>query len=228
MTDIGTLGGAFAFAHAMNGIGQVVGRSDLRGDETMHAFLWSRGKMVDLGTLGDAISVPSAINDLGAVVGFLIAADRIGGFLWRNGVMTDLGTLPGTTCTFPHHINNKGQVVGDSGDCNGNDSTVWLWQNGVGFVDLNSFVPPESDMHLLEAQFIDDRGEIVGIGSFPNGDEHVFALIPQGSGSYSAASSVVATEGVKATYAAPSAAKLAELRARLENRAHGWGVRLTK
>ena len=236
MTDIGTLGGVFAFADEMNSVGQVVGRADLRGDGAMHAFLWSRGKMTDLGTIGDAVSAPSGINDLGAVVGFLVGADRIGGFLWRNGVMTDLGTLPGTTCTFPHHINNKGQVVGDSDDCNfGVGGTVWLWQAGAGFLDLNTLVPPESDMHLLEAQFIDDRGEIVGVGSFPNGDMHVFALIPQRSGSISAsaftASGDVAADGATATYAAPvnmSPAKLTELHARLANRPHGWGGRLTQ
>jgi len=182
MTDIGTLGGVFAEANAMNSLGQVVGASNLRGDTTFHAFLWSQGHMVDLGVLKDrTISVASAINDLGAVVGWS-CSQSLGcdGFLWRDGVMTDLGTL-GTTCTSPKFINNKGQVVGDN--CADHGGTVWLWQDGVGFIDLNTLVPPGSDMHLFEAAFFDDSGEILGFGQLPNGDVHAFALTPTGIGS---------------------------------------------
>jgi len=233
MTDIGTLGGVFAEANAMNSLGQVAGDSDLRGGAAFHAFRWSQGKMVDLGTVGDASSAASAINDLGAVVGFLISANgSIDGFLWRNGTMIALGGLPGFPCNYPHRINNKGQVVGDSDDCNGNGKSAWLWQKGVGLVDLNTLVPPGSDMHLAEASFIDDNGEILGNGMVPNGDFHAFVLIPTGTGSaaMAAASSDVDAGDAEATHTAPenmTPAKMAELRARLSNRAHGWGSRAT-
>jgi hypothetical protein len=39
MTDLGTLGGSFSFASAINERGQVVGASDTAADES-HAILW--------------------------------------------------------------------------------------------------------------------------------------------------------------------------------------------
>jgi hypothetical protein len=46
-------------------------------------------------------------------------------------------------------------------------------------VDLNTLVPPGSKMHLVEAEYINDRGEIAGFGVLPNGDGHAFLLIPR-------------------------------------------------
>jgi probable HAF family extracellular repeat protein len=41
MTDLGTLGGDFSSADAINPAGQVVGRSGTRADQ-IHATLWTR------------------------------------------------------------------------------------------------------------------------------------------------------------------------------------------
>ena len=50
--DLGTLGGVFSSASAINANGQVVGGSQT-ADGTYHAFSWTAaGGMVDLGTLG--------------------------------------------------------------------------------------------------------------------------------------------------------------------------------
>jgi hypothetical protein len=48
-------------------------------------------------------------------------------------------------------------------------------------VDLNAFVPPGSELTLNEAVFINDRGEISGFGTLPNGDFHGFVMIPCGA-----------------------------------------------
>ena len=81
MTDLGNLGGDGRFggnhACAINNRGQVVGHSDLTGDTTFHAYLWTRETgMRDLGTLqGDFASLAIGINDRGEVVGASLAAN---------------------------------------------------------------------------------------------------------------------------------------------------------
>ena len=64
-----------------------------------------------------------AINDRGQVVGWsqTKAKDKYGepiahAFLWQNGRMRDLGTLPGESNSGATAINERGQVVGSSGD----------------------------------------------------------------------------------------------------------------
>ena len=72
--DLGTLGGTFSGASALNVRGQVVGVSATAAGE-LHAFSWTkRGGMTDLGTLGGADSNAGAVNVRGQVVG--ISSDR--------------------------------------------------------------------------------------------------------------------------------------------------------
>ena len=185
MQDLGTLGGNFAGAGAINNRGQVVGTSSLAGDETAHPFLWQSGKMADLGTLGGSYGVGEWISDAGDVIGFgprpgddvLIYA-----FLWRNGIMTDLGTVEGDNSSNAFGINNKGQVVGQSWFFDGENVTqfhAFLWEKGGPMVDLNTLVSPASNLNLFEADFINDRGEIVARGFTEEGDVHTAILTPQ-------------------------------------------------
>jgi probable HAF family extracellular repeat protein len=74
MHDLGTLGGTQSAAYAINDSGQITGWSDLAGDLTHHAFLYTGtpgrgGVMHDLGTLGGTISRAYAINARGQVLG---------------------------------------------------------------------------------------------------------------------------------------------------------------
>ena len=117
--DLGNLGGSFNNAgFAINEVEQVVGASDLPGDQYQHAFLWQSGLMRDLGTLpGDVVSAAVAINNRGLITG--VSQDANGNdraFLWESGVMTDLNTLiPANSPLYLLHcfqINSAGEIVG--------------------------------------------------------------------------------------------------------------------
>jgi probable HAF family extracellular repeat protein len=117
--DLGNLGGRINNAgFAINESEQVVGASDLAGDQFQHAFLWQHGVISDLGTLpGDVVSAASGINNRAQVTGASIdSAGNLRAFLWQNGVMTDLNSLipPNSPLYLMHacSINSRGQIVG--------------------------------------------------------------------------------------------------------------------
>jgi len=180
MRDLGTLGGTVSFdgTSGINSQGEVIGTSGLVGDQKAHPYLWDGHRLRDLGTFGGDNGEAFHLNDAGQVVG---RADVPGSaahhaFAWARGVMTDLGVLPGATCSTAYSNNALGQVVGASAIC-GNPARAFLWDHGS-IVDLNTLVAP-SDLTLDFAGTINDRGEIVGNAVLPNGDTHMFLLIPR-------------------------------------------------
>ncbi len=48
-------------------------------------------------------------------------------------------------------------------------------------IDLNAFVPPDSDLTITDGHTINDSGEITASGMLPNGDFHAILLFPCGS-----------------------------------------------
>jgi len=183
MTDLGTLGGTCASATTINNHGQVVGNSNLPGDEILHPFLWDRGKLIDLGTFGGTFGVANWLNDAGQVTGVASTEgdQEFHAYFWQNGVMTDIGTIKDDVCSIPHFMNSSGQVVGTSG-CTEEGFEVhgFMWQPGGSIIDLNDFVPPGSDLRVTDGETINNRGEIAGSGMLPNGDFHSIVLIPCG------------------------------------------------
>jgi probable HAF family extracellular repeat protein len=180
MTDLGTLGGTIGFPNWLNSRGQVVGTSNLAGDTTHHGFLWDRGTLTDLGTLGGDDSEANWISDSGFVVG---RADVPGSqshhaFLWKNGVMTDLGVVDSFPCSTAFSVNSNGQVVGETGICGQGGGPSFFSEHGGPMVDVNTLVLPGSDIEVVDAFQINDRGEIAGGGLLPNGDIHAVLLVP--------------------------------------------------
>lgn len=184
MVDLGTLGGTIGLANAMNDRGQVVGDSNLAGDLTSHPFLWDRGVLTDLGTFGGDNGRAIRLNDAGEVVGEadLPGSENHHAFLWRNRIMTDLGTLGSTS--FAEWVNSKSQVVGRSriGDPTSDLQHAFLWNRGGPMIDLNTFVPLGSDLTLIDATVINERGEIAAQAMLANGDQRAVLLIPCGEG----------------------------------------------
>ncbi len=168
MTDLGE-GAAAAISDA----GQIVGTlsfTEARSNgytSATHAALWDRGKRRDLGSLPEwTFSAATAINAQGAVVGDCyngMEQEPSEAFLWRAGRMRDLG--PGRALAIA-----GGQIVGVSG------GRAVLWQRG-GLCDLNSCLRGAPGWVLTSADGINDRGQIVGVGT-RHGQSRAFLLTP--------------------------------------------------
>ena len=170
MLDLGTLGGSVGFPNGLNNRAQVVGQSNLTGDLIFHPFLWTNpGPMQDLGTFGGSNGFAIGINDVGKVIGQADLSRDQGfhAFVWQNGSMADLGTLKSDRFSAAQGINSHGQIVGkscrDQCDYHLNERAV-LWEGGS-IINLNDAIPPHSALKLNIAFAINDRGEIVGVGS---------------------------------------------------------------
>ena len=180
MVDIGTLGGTFGAPNWMNNRGQVVGYSNVAGDQNSHPFRWDKeAGLKDLGLLpGGMFGGANAINDEGEIVGGSDATGFFHAVLWKHGAIIDLGTVAGDTCSAANWINSQGQIVGfASADCF-NEDHAGLSENGGPLVDLQTLVLPGSGVTLTNALFINDRGEIAGRGVLSNGDQRAILLIP--------------------------------------------------
>jgi probable HAF family extracellular repeat protein len=132
-TNLGNLGGtAWNTPMAINSRGDIVGFSDLTGDDNganpnFQGFLWIQpGPMQNLKALsGDALSEALGINNQRQVVGTSIDADgNQHAFIWQNGQLTNLNTLiQGNSSLYlqaAQDINDSGVIVGQGcvpGNC---------------------------------------------------------------------------------------------------------------
>jgi probable HAF family extracellular repeat protein len=114
----------------MNDSGEVVGGSQLKGDNQYDAFLWD-GKMHDLGALGSSnCAYAFSINSQRQVVGN--SGSNCGSaFLWEDGgPMVDLSTLvspkPDFTSLGVININERGEIAGFAINAEGEGRAVQL------------------------------------------------------------------------------------------------------
>ena len=191
MRDLGTLGGTQSLTNWLNNSGEVVGQDDIAGDQAFHPFLWDGQQLRDLGTLGGDFGGANHVNDAGDVTGWatLPGNSTAHAFLWKGGVMTDLTGAGSSQCTVAEAINNRDQVVGNTCD----EQDALLWTGGKQY-DLNSVVTP-SGVHLTAADWINDHGQIVAVGTLPDGSQHVFLLTPTNNALGAASASVSRQSG---------------------------------
>jgi len=181
MQDVGTLGGVFTGMTYLNDRGEVFGSSDLADDLEAHAYVWSlqRG-ITDLGVLGGTFSNANWANNYGDIVGGSTTAnnDAFHAVRWRNGVIEDLGTGP-NTCSNAFQVNERGEIAGQGFNCdNSGVPHALLWERDGPALDLNDFLPPNSNLLLAETHFINDRGQIVAVALLPDGSPHIAILVP--------------------------------------------------
>ncbi|MGO9239910.1 MAG: IPT/TIG domain-containing protein [Bryobacteraceae bacterium] len=173
ITSLGTLGGYFSYARAINDSGQIVGDSSTIASSDDIFSYTTLGGMVDLGLLGGNLGpngVATAINGAGQIVGYAWAKNGEGfhAFLYSNGVFTDLGTLGGPD-SFAYGINSSGQIVGYSYLVDGSEHAFSYTKSG-GMTDLGTLGGADS-----AAVGINDSGEIVGSSEVSGGNTHAFS-----------------------------------------------------
>ncbi len=178
MRDIGSFGGTCTIAADLNSQGRIVGGSALPGDTTTHPFVWdSATGITDLmGSSSGDYGLAGAINNQGVVVGGACAGpchavrwQKTDGKWQQSG----LGTIGGFS--FAVAINGPGQVVGNAGS---SGTSPFLWQAGGPMVGLNTLIPTNSGLQIVEAHQINDLGEIAVSAVDVNGNNHAVLLIP--------------------------------------------------
>jgi probable HAF family extracellular repeat protein len=173
------------FVQGLNDQGQAVGSSGTCSNIATHAVLWENGTAVQLPDLGRDGNDAYAVNEHGQAVGYVSTADgsTIVASLWQNGArgaVTNLGILPGDGAAFATGINNRGQVVGSTFNSAG-WSRGFIWQDDV-MTDLNSLISADSNLFIIAASNINQRGQISGMATVLSGPDkgkiHAILLTP--------------------------------------------------
>lgn len=171
ITDLGALSrGKNSTGAAINGLGQVVGRSEVvtSAGTRQHAFLWTRSAgMRDLGTFPGGIDQPvfaswaDSINSLGHIGGgSWIDLERDDAFVWtKSGGMQGLGAVGvGSSATG---INDRGQVAVTAGPSPAPPRAL-LWSKKGGLLELGTLPGGVASY----ANGINNLGQVVGSSNF--------------------------------------------------------------
>jgi probable HAF family extracellular repeat protein len=207
--NLGTLGGPDSAGAATNLFNLSVVDSETailsRQGEDVCAFgtnlqclaaTWKNGRIAALPLLrGGNNSYALDLNDRGQAVGFSdtdvydldCAAARTAGFqfqsvIWEpNGSVRRLAPLDGDTVAYAFGINNRGQVVGNSGVCANTTPPPYvtsphavLWERDGTPINLGSLGGPISG-----ASAINSRGDVSGTSTTADGSPRPFLWTPE-------------------------------------------------
>ena len=171
------------FVQGMNDRGHAVGSSGTCTSMATHAVLWKNDTAFQLSDLGQVGNAAYAINDHDQVVGYVSSGNTIVAALWQNGphgAVTNLGILPGDGAAFATGINNRRQVVGSTFTSIG-WTRGFLWQDDV-MTDLNTLIRKDSNLLIIAASNINNRGQISGMAQVQTGPNagkiHAILLTP--------------------------------------------------
>lgn len=165
VSDLGSLGGDYTFAHSLNDAGEITGDALIGAD--VHGFVYRNGNLTDLG----AGTVGWSINAAGDVVGAKLDASGSAGLLYRNGILTVLPHLGTGNVGFASDINDAGVIVGDSSTTSGWDSPRHpVIYSDDGPIDLGT-LPAYA---RKSAEVINNQGRIAGTTGDWNGIASAF------------------------------------------------------
>ncbi len=201
MLDIGTLGGPYSQATAINDANYATGNASIaHAIGARHAFLYPvwpgygpQKPMRDLGTLGGVSSYGTAINMTNHVVGYSMLntnSDAVHAFLFRGEKLIDLGSLtpnlPGTDYSVALGINNSDQIVGYSyvGADNVRQAAFIYRAFPAKMVNLNDLIGLKlaKQYWLFAATAINDQGQITACAYHgKDGLTHAVLLTPIGN-----------------------------------------------
>ncbi|MDX6408908.1 MAG: hypothetical protein QOE13_1979 [Gaiellaceae bacterium] len=171
----------FSYANAINSRDQVVGTAYPLGAFFAHPYLRTphrnrRPTVVDLApgvVEGEALG----IDDAGDIVGD-VSADSVRAFVWKNGALSLLDPVDPAGGSIALGVNASGEVVGVQSDRTGGIAAT-LWHNGQAVV-LDHLLTANSSASdgLAYADAINERGQIVALGSPWAGELKSFLLTP--------------------------------------------------
>jgi len=195
MTDLGTLGGPNSSASfPLNERGEITGFADTSTPDPLGEdfcgfgtnliclpFVWQKGVMTPLRTLGGNNGLAGEVNNHGQVVGVAentthdstCAAPQvlqIKPVFWEKGQIQELPTFSGDPDGLASAINDKGQAVGNSGECATPGFHALLWQDGIA-TNLGNLGGTRGNV----PQDINNQGQVVGFSGLPgNTTVHAF------------------------------------------------------
>lgn len=153
---------------------------DTNPRQVCRGFVWQHGVMHELPTLGGTHGFAAGINDRGQVVGWAETAVhdptctgvqvlQFRAVMWepRKGTTQELPPFPGDSTSAAVAINNRGQAVGISGDCDqavGRFSALHavLWDDGT-----VTEIPNLGGVTWHTPQSINQAGDVVGFSNPP-------------------------------------------------------------
>jgi uncharacterized membrane protein len=157
-------------AVGINDKGQVAVSGTI-ADGSYHASIRQNGTTTDLGKFDAA----GAINNNGELL--LIRGSSL--YVWQQGRLTLL-PLPqgfqGIDPKAPVSLNDNDLIVASGVLSKGNGDRAIVWRNDTP-IDLNKLVRGPTLWVLQEATSVNNKGQIVGIGSYQN-TTHAFLLAP--------------------------------------------------
>ncbi len=218
MQDLGTLGGVLGIPSGVNNRGDVIGRSDLAGDQTSDPFLWKGGRMTDLATStkGGTPQDARAITDGEEIIGGAVfSPSSYDAYLWRHGRATNLGHPNGDCFSEAMGVNSREQVVGGGFDCSFNNTNAFIWEDGR-LANLNDLISPRFALHIIFADGITPCGMIMGVGTSPSGEGHAVLLIPK-DGCNAKSSGNLPESSATAAQPKPTQGEVEEMRARMRH-----------